>query len=157
MAQNLASIGGDHYDAAIASLGFETRCRQIPEALGHLANTAVIPFDDRHELAYKTNERWFREHSWERIEIPEEEIVEWAQTWLRGLCARRPEPTRVAVDVSSMSRPRIAAVIEAMLSLPQQAQVEVDLLYTPAEFSPPDRSQDPPVFNVAPVSDHFAG
>lgn len=156
-AESLALIDGDRYDAAIASLGFETRCRQIPEALGNVPRTAVIPFGDRRELAYTKNSNWFGDHSWERVEIAEEEIAEWAGGWLGALCAGRSEPARVAVDVSSMNRPRIAAIIEAILSLPEQSRIEVDLLYTPAKFRRSDHSQDPPIFNVAPVSDYFAG
>jgi len=155
--QTLAEVADAPYDAAIASLGFETRSRQIPEKLGTPHVTAVIPFEDRHELDYAKNKEWFRDHAWTSIAITETEFVEWATTWLRDLCTGGPRPVRVAVDISSMNRPRIGAVIEAMLSLPPNARAEVDLLYAPAIFEAPERGNDPQIFDVAPVSDYFAG
>ena len=156
-ARTLEAIDGARYDAALASLGFEMRCREIPAAIGTPADATVIPFGDRHVLDYRKNEAWFREHSWKEVELEEEQIVSWTANWLAGLSSGHAESVRIAIDVSSMNRLRIGAVIEAMLSLPLDARAEVDLLYTPAQFEVPDQSEDPQVFDVTPVSDYFAG
>jgi predicted transcriptional regulator len=154
--RSLRSIKKNQYDAALASLGFERRCRQTPKAIGTPAIAAAIAFGDRREHDYAANERWFAQNGWEHVEIPEEEVIAWVGNWMSELAGRRDDPVRVAVDVSSMSRMRIAAVIEALLHLGPEARAEVDLLYTPAEFEPPPK-EDPPVFSVAPVSSYFAG
>lgn len=152
----LRSVKKGAYDAALASLGFERRCRQTPQAIGTPADAVAIVFGDRHEHDFTANERWFAKSGWERVEIPEEEVIAWVGNWMSELAKGRENPVRVAVDVSSMSRLRIAAVIEAILELEPEARAEVDLLYTPAEFEPPPE-EDPSVFSVAPVSDYFAG
>jgi hypothetical protein len=156
-AHTFESLKGVDYDAAIASLGFETRCRQIPEALGVPANTAVLAFGDRHELDFAKNNEWFKSHKWQIVEINDEKVIAWVVDWLRDLCSDRSTAVRVAVDVSSMSRLRIAGVIEAVLSLPREARIEMDLLYTPSQFKPPDHGKEPLVYDIAPVSDYFAG
>ena len=156
-ARALPALDPGDYDAALASLGFETRSRRIPERLADVGRRTVIPFADRHELDYAKNERFFKEHSWEIAEVPEEKIVDWTGVWLAELATGCPEPVRIAVDISSMSRVRIGAVIQALLNLPLDARAQVDLLYTPAKFEPPPEGSDPQVFEVGPVSQYFAG
>ncbi len=155
--RTLAHADASGYDAALASLGFETRCREIPAAIGAPAIRRVIPFGDRHEHDYATNQQWFADNGWELVDVVEKNVATWTADWLAGLSRGRSEAVRVAVDLSSMSRLRIAAAIEALLSLPADARASVDLLYTPAEFEPRDPNADPQVFDVAPVSDYFAG
>ncbi len=55
-----------------------------------------------------------------------------------------------------MSRLRIAYVIEAALSLPRDVDLDLDFLYTPAEYEAYDASTEPPIFSVEPVSEYFA-
>jgi hypothetical protein len=155
--RSLRSFDGSRYDVALASLGYETRSRQLPGAIGTPRRALAIPFTDRCVLDYEKNRAWFEEHGWELRAVGDGEIAEWTRSWLAELGAERADPVRVAVDVSSMSRLRIAAVIEATLSLPQGTRAEVDLLYTPARFQTPQIDDDPQVFEVAPVSDFFAG
>ncbi len=142
------------YRGALASLGFEKRCRQIPEALG-MAGVA-IPFGDRQELDYADNVAYFESAGWEMPAIGENRYLDWVSDWLISQVVEG-ERARLAVDVSSMSRRRIANVVEALFSLPSEVELEVDFLYTPAEYESYDQMRAPPIFSVAPVSDFFAG
>jgi hypothetical protein len=153
-ASTVRRIDGTVYGSVLASLGFERRCREIPSALG--ISGVVIPFGDRHDLDYDVNRKFFNEAGWEISEIEEDEYFYRVSRWLSEAIAAG-KPTRIAADVSSMSRRRIADVVEAVFNLPEDAHLDIDFLYTPARFEPPDVSLEPPVFSVGPVSESFAG
>jgi hypothetical protein len=153
-ARDLAAAAETPYASALASLGFEQRCREIPEALD--VTGVAVPFDDRHDLDFKANLAFFTAAGWQMPKLGEDEFFDWVATWLAALTEDGATP-RIAVDVSSMSRRRIADVVEAIFSLPPEAELDVDFLYTPADFETPRPELEPPIFKVAPVSDYFAG
>ena len=153
-ARKLEQAGETSYRGALASLGFEKRCRQIPEALG--ISGVAIPFDDRQELDYFDNLAFFEQAGWDMPHVTDEDYFEWVSAWLRQQLLE-DRSVRVAVDVSSMSRRRIADVVEAIVSLPAETDLDVDFLYTPAEYESYDEKRQPPIFSVAPVSEFFAG
>lgn len=153
----LEGLSGDTYGAVLASLGFEQRCTEIPAELGEVAWRATVPFFDRREGSYQKNERFFREAGWEIAEIESEsEVSDWIARWLRERSAEEGV-RRLAVDVSSMKRTRIAAVVEAVIEYLTAHELEIDFLYTPSSFRAPEESDDPPVLSVRPVSGYFAG
>ena len=146
------------YDAVLASLGFEYRCREIPAALAPAGSRYAIPFEDHTSDAdYALNKQWFDGNGWEQPAVGEAAFASWVFSWLEGLNDEADGPLRLAVDISSMSRPRMAGIVEALLSLPRRRRIEVDFLYTPAKFEPPRPASDPHVFDVAPVTPYFAG
>jgi len=157
-ASKLEELPGDEtYDAVLASLGFERRCTEIPAALGEVVKRAAVPFFDRREGSYRENERFFRKSGWELAAIENEsQVPAWISQWLRE---RGPEEgvRRLAVDVSSMKRTRIAAVVEAVIEHLTACELEIDFLYTPSSFRAPAENNDPPVLSVRPVSGYFAG
>ncbi len=142
------------YRSVLASLGFEQRCRQIPEALDEKG--VAIPFDDHHELDYVQNLEFFEESGWDIPAVSDESYFDWVLNWLHELVADGG-PARIAIDVSSTSRKRIADAVEAILSLPLDVDLDVDFLYTPAEYEDFNEALEPPIFSVAPVSEFFAG
>jgi hypothetical protein len=153
-ATTLALAEGGAYNSVLASIGFERRCREIPEALG-VAGLAVR-FGDHQEMDYEANLDFFATNGWQMPEIDEAAYFACITEWLATLT----EPgglVRVAADVSSMSRRRIADLVEAVFSLPQDVQLDIDFLYTPAEFEPHDAEREPPIFSVDPVSEYFGG
>jgi hypothetical protein len=158
-ARKLSELDASQYDSALVSLGYEKRARQIAEQLVDVPDRTAIPFTDRHELEYETNLSWLRENEWKMPAVAENQIVTFMSTWLgeRALARGREDRVRLAIDISSMSRVRIAAVVQALLSLPEGAGTDVDLLYTPAKFPSALQGDDPQVFDVGPVSRYFAG
>lgn len=155
-AASLDALDGALYTSAIATIGYERRSRQIPEALG--CSGLAIPFNDHQEIDFAANLDFFEKSNWEVREISESDFFVHADEWLRTLVARE-EPVRVAADVSSMSRRRIADLVQSVFELPQSANLDIDFLYTPAEFADPDLDPDhePQVISVVPVSEAFAG
>jgi len=153
----LTSVDPSSYHAVIGSVGFESRSREILMALTDVGRRAAVPFRDRQEVAFSDNIEQLTAAEFELPELTDErQSVEWLAKWIRQT-ACDPEVTRLAVDVSSMTRPRIGAVIEMLFELPDDCSVEADLLYTPAAFRPLGASDDPPVLNICPVSGYYAG
>lgn len=63
---------------------------------------------------------------------------------------------RIAMDISCMSRPTMAAAFQAVLQAAEQRSVWMDVLYVVAEFTaPPDLL--PPNEDIRPINDWFAG
>jgi hypothetical protein len=157
-ARSLERLGEARYDGFLASLGFEQRSREIPEAVGAPGHRVAVPFSDRQdEEEYDTNQAWFAEHQWQQPECEEASYAACVADWLTQASADASETIRVGVDVSSMSRRRMAAVVEHLMTVSLDARLEVDFLYTPAEFDEPSEEEEPPVLDVAPVSGFFAG
>lgn len=153
----LDDLEGGIYDAALASLGFEDRSRAIPEALGSIEQRFAVPFPDRREASYAKNAEFFDGAGWRcPTATTVAEYEDWIYEWLQRTAADE-EIARIAVDVSSMSRTRLATVLEALIELPATASVDVDFLYAPSEYREPTAAQDPPLLSVSPVSGYFAG
>jgi phage tail protein X len=156
-ARRLEQLGAERYDGFLASLGFERRSREIPEAVGTPGHRVAVPFGDRQTEEYAVNLAWFTEHGWGQPECTEETYEKCVTDWLANASTASSDTIRVAVDVSSMSRHRMAAVVEHLMTRPLESRLEVDFLYAPAEFDEPSEEEEPPVLDVAPVSGFFAG
>jgi hypothetical protein len=154
-ASKLKALESEGYDAALATIGYEERGRQIPEALG-VAGLAV-PFADHHEHDFKKNLEFFRDAKWEISECNGQSFYELVSAWFSGLLKDSEQLVRIAVDVSSMRRHRIADIVEAVFALPVEANIDVDFLYAPARYAEPNPNREPQVISVAPVTDAFAG
>lgn len=63
---------------------------------------------------------------------------------------------RIAIDISCMSRPTMAAAFQAVLESAEQRPVWMDVLYVVAEFTAP-QNYLPPNEDIRPISDWFAG
>jgi hypothetical protein len=129
------------YDVLIASIGYEARATYIAKAISsRVVQVLSAGFDSNHVLHYESNLRYFSTVG---------DIVPGDSTYARKIAdvlrqhARplgRPSdhgpfhPVKVCVDISSMSRPRLAATLLALYSL-AEVPVDVDWLYAPAHYS----------------------
>lgn len=146
------------YDLVIATVGFEPRATAIPQALGSdHARMVAVAFPDRHVHKYETNRDWYEGAGYEVSQAWGEQFLPAVKSWLKELAGQDwGEPVKVAVDVSSMTRARIADVVQAISELPDQQPLSADFLYAPASFTEP---KDPPpsILKLDPVSPFFAG
>ncbi len=150
------------YDLVIVSVGFEERSRAIASAAKAPALGVGLEFSDRHEGAYFDNHRAIAALGY-RILAPSPDaagLVAEIQDWFESAAALRPptlrEPLRIAIDISSMTRTRLAAVIEASYAHESRWPAVIDLLYAPATYQP----SAPPLaswVHAEPVTGHFAG
>ena len=144
------------YDALLASVGYERRSRSITAALGEIPDRAVaVEFRAPQTKTYQDSLRWFKKRDVQVNQEWNEKFLPWLHGWLVEIATSHQE-ARVAIDISSMNRPRIAAVVQALSEFPVDRRLLVDLLYAPSEFMPPDELPVG-VLTLRPVSSFFAG
>jgi hypothetical protein len=144
------------YRALLCSVGFETRSRAIAERL-HQSVGALhgVEFPDRHNEVYEQNRAVMDELGADVRRLDDDAFGGWVAQWLASL-AHNGEHS-VAVDVSSMSRPRIAGVVQAITRLPDHARLTVDFLYTPAQYEKAPTEMPDATEALDPVTPAFAG
>lgn len=145
-----AELSDREYDGFLVALGFESRARNIVERMNPKATSRVAwPFDDRRVLAFDENRRCFRQAGFVETSV--------ADPWpvLRG--SRQSLKTlRIGVDLSSMTRLRIAETIVALSRWSSDVPVEIDFWYSMAEFQPPSDIQAANIWS-GPIHEEFAG
>jgi hypothetical protein len=157
----LATLDGSGYASAVASIGYEPRSIVIARALKGTCRGSAVEFAHGHVLSYDENRRGYAELGWEAVSCEEDQFLQWVRELfariaggeLRDPRQRRP---RVAIDVSSMTRTRIAALVQALAELPPHLQLGADFLYVPAVYRDPE-TPPPAILHRAPVAPYFAG
>lgn len=133
------------YAALIASVGYESRSRYVAERL-HTRAARVVGFTfERHQvLSFGQNRRYF-ERIGEVVDVREGEyrsaigglVRNLAEAWGRSerirWGGRSTAPLRIAIDLSSMTRQRIADTVLAVC-FDSGAEIVVDWLYAPATY-----------------------
>ncbi len=147
----------DHYDLLIGALGFEQRSMFIPELVADRCARVLVPeFDINRTLMFERNQGLASRLGFEHPELREsqfEACVRRAVIELREGAPSAFEP-RVLVDVSSMTRVRMARSLAALREeLPTPSIV--DVAYAPAKYSE-SLGEDGPVSETGSLP-HFAG
>src|SRR5687767_7135757 len=102
------------YDALIAAVGYEKRARFIANRLrGRYDKGYANCFTDRNVLNYEKNYRWFSRAGFSLARTSDAEFYSWCVSTLTKISYDQEHP-RVAVDVSSISRLRIAYLFYAV-------------------------------------------
>jgi hypothetical protein len=152
-----SSEGNPPYAAFIAALGFERRARFIAEDLGVRGNrNFACAFPDRKCHSYLQNQEWFENAGFEVEEVSDVAFREWLNNVLADISSRRLTTQRIAIDISSLSRFRIATIVEFLVDVESTLELQVDFLYAIAEFSPPPHGTTPNIY-VGPALPFFAG
>jgi hypothetical protein len=145
------------YDAVIATLGFETRARFVSSALTFRPEYLfACGFDERNILAFEDNRQWFVENGFEVATCDDSQFKDYCLSVLAKLSQTNKDSFRFCIDVSSMSRFRLAIWFEVLLDSANNVTHFVDFLYSPAEFSEPI-IQDSQMAVAEPVTHMFAG
>lgn len=154
--------GQPPYDLSLVSVGFEERSRAIAIATPPPRLGMGLEFRDRHEDSYVDNRAAVLNRGY-GVVLPgdnpatvRDEVNEWFAHAATKRHISENQPLRVGIDISSMTRVRIAAVVEACYAQDPDVPLTIDLLYAPAKYRP----SDPPVLawvHAKPVTAHFAG
>jgi hypothetical protein len=150
---NLSDIATRGYESLLCSLGYESRSRALAERLGSAVGGPSIyaaAFEHSHNDVYVENRDALESFRAEIFEVTDDEFRDWAFDWLGATGDRR-----IAIDISSMSRPRIAALVEA-LELTGRDDLLADFLYVPQVYQGPAQPSEAPAA-LGPVSAAFAG
>ncbi len=155
----LEEVGQESYDLVLATLGYEQRATAIAESVGEAHHRAVCGFDHHREISYADNRAWFADNGYDVEEPGDANFGYWVSTWFGeaiGSASGDGRPVRVAIDISSMTRDRIACCLEAALLTGKSDPLAVDFLYAPAEYHDPPAEPDFTA-SIEPVTSFFRG
>jgi hypothetical protein len=145
------------YDAFFCALGFERRSRCIAETfLPRSERLVAMAFPDRKFLSYAQNEKWFTSNGYRIEEIFDLDFKDWFRSNLSEVLESAGTVGRVALDISSISRYRLAVILDCCHRFPGPKDLAVDLIYNLAAFSPVPKASTPNR-HVGPVIPGFAG
>lgn len=149
------------YAALICSVGYETRSSFIPRLLQERCEQIwAYGFETHRVIKFAENRSWVEAHGI-YFEEPEPayqkhlstQVYQLVESWTKEVesGSSPAEALRLAVDISSMSRERLAKTILAVLdervltALDDGLTMEVDWFYAPAKFSSEELTEDGPV------------
>lgn len=144
------------YDGLFVTLGYEERARHVASQDGMNATRRVAwEFRENRVLSFEENDRWFEKSGFERIAEEKGSPVQ----WIKDVCTHEgsnAEFVRLAIDISSMTRCRMAEWVDAASTCTEEKNLELDFWYSMATFTEPIDEEAP---NVAagPVVPAFAG
>jgi hypothetical protein len=149
-------VCGEPYDGLFVTLGYEERARHIASRVVKRAERRVAwAFDDNKVLSYADNEECLRREEFEIVAEADGSPRRWTLE-ARQRAKADQSVVRLAVDMSSGSRRRIAQWIEAGSMWDAPSALEIDFLYAMARFTPPADEEVPNV-EAGPVLRSFAG
>ena len=145
------------YHLAIGTIGYERRARYVFDKFGPRGSIGSVAcgFTEQQVLAYDENADWFREGG---FSIDHKHDSEYA-AWLAGkldLLRNLNGNARILVDISSLTRVRLAHLIEQFRHAAVDRSIEVTFIYSLAVYTPPTSAAQ---YNshVGPVTSAFAG
>ena len=145
----------------LASVGYEQRARFVCET--HILDAflkVAAGFANQRVLEYAANIGWFDSNGFEVQEVSDEKFRIWIETLLSRVSttasAEPASPIRILVDISCMSRKRMAHTIAALRDCPGSSQFLVDFVYALAAYTPPGEQVLPNTY-VGPITSDFAG
>lgn len=147
-----ARIAERSYAALIFSIGYESRSTFLPRKMAGSTSLVGFTFEDHRVEAFEDNLKWSSANGdvVEAVEAEYRDAVSSAiAPYLEATSTLTPSvPARIAVDISSMTRQRIADTFLA-LHRDVHSPIEVDWIYAPATYAGSAPSGDGIVTNRA--------
>ena len=147
------------YDIFLAAVGYEARARYVVQKLRPNARRKVaLAFPHSKVLDYSANLSYLSKAGYDVHELEDGKIESWFRDEFISVTSDSESEIRVGIDISSLSRIRIATVFDVIRSLSAQIglRVIVDWYYSIARYSVPQRGFVPNAI-VGPVLPSFAG
>jgi hypothetical protein len=152
-----------HLDLLIGGLGWELRSRRVPEALrDQTTRVLLLDLDSAGQGDYDSNVAYAEDQGIDHPDIEPKQLTGWLVDRVSEIENADSEAPKVAIDVSSLSRDRIAYLIQGIQRLEERPAEDakpsaiVDFLYTPA--IPPKNTPGPEHIEIlGPVTPRFAG
>jgi hypothetical protein len=144
------------YDLLIVTLGFENRATAVAQKNEvHALRKVAIGYTTDHVINYQANKDWYASHGFEVVEPAEEEFEKLITSMVRTVVPQK-EVMRICIDISSMTRSRLARLVQFFWTGDSDQRTEVDFVYILAEYSPPPPSLSRNT-HVGPVTPQFSG
>ena len=144
-----------NYNLCIFSLGYESRCIDIPQRMqANHSNKLAYQFSHSQVLSFKDNEKWYVSENIRVVSIPHAEIETHIFTELNQINA---DNINILFDISSFDRAYIASFLYAFhqFSREHNVSIKVNICYSIANYTPP--LEDGPVIKAGPVIPELAG
>jgi hypothetical protein len=142
----------EKYDLLLGTVGYEQRARFAFSKLDITApQRLAFGFKEQQELSYEENKTWYTNAGFEISEPSSDEFRKQLLSSINHLGTKR---NYICVDISSMTRLRMALVVDAFRKAP--GELVVDFVYSIAAYSPPLESFSPNT-HVGAVLPSFAG
>ena len=136
----------EEYDFFVAGLGYESRCIHAAQInAGRYTKGIAVSFPDRQVLSFEENKRWFIASGFTLVSRVEDAVA----------ALMDAGAVRILIDISSMSRPMMAALVRS-LAVDFDTEMRVDFLYSPACYSIPGKGGKLQT-SSGPVSPSYAG
>ena len=143
------------YSVLLGSVGYESRARYLCSRLANRAQVRLAPaFTFSRVLEYQSNLGKLRRLGFNIEELADEAFPDWVIANVIPPVDASDLPA--CVDISSMTRARIASTVWAFATAGSARAYTVDFVYAPAKFTRPP-SAPVPIEEVGPVSPEFAG
>jgi hypothetical protein len=151
------ATSGTECDLFIAAIGYETRSRFLAErGLVKARRRVAIGFEDRNVLKYSGNLKFYREAAFEVLEqVSDTEFTSVLLSMLMQLSSGPHANVKVCVDISSLTRYRLAQILWVVRNLESKQEICIEFIYASARYSPPP-VRSPPNLEVGPLPG-FAG
>jgi len=148
----------EKYDHMLATVGYESRCVSIPSAMfQNSTEKCAIGFTHHKCLAYSANKDWFTSNNFILKEFQDAEFAIFLDEFCNQISNNSKDIIRVCIDISSMTRFRIASIFWKLFSLNNNKVLMVDFVYCIAEFNKPCIEDNPIITNAGAVIKEFAG
>ncbi len=147
-------ITDGQYDCGLAAIGYESRAKFFFSSFsGSVLKRDACAFEKQRGLHFDDNLKFFQSNGFIVTSTGVDKISGWVAT-LNGVKPLKTGPLRVVVDISSMTREMIATVCYYLAaSFEKSAEgVEVDFIYSIAEFGEIPKSFGPIVSNGPAIS-----
>src|SRR5258708_4550174 len=122
---------GDKYDVAIATVGYERRARYIFETYAIDAHIkAAAGFPKQQVFEFQENSNWFGANGFAVATVSDHNYGSWLASQLAlapSISERaKKDPIHLIVDISSLSRVRIADIITTLSNSSVHREIAVD-------------------------------
>ncbi len=151
-----STISSDYYDLFLSFVGYETRSRYVSETFSPAgARLSACGFSDRHVLSFEENCRCLVAAGYTYSEPNDTLFEEWVKALLRE-CISEKTTLRIGIDISSVSRLRLAITLLGLVELSKQVPLEAVFWYAVGAFSEPQWEPEP-MISAGPVVPALAG
>lgn len=145
----------DHYDSLVGAVGYESRCLYVA---GNLNSSKSHLFSYGANAGASVRENEMRAERMAGMEVAPIGTIDEFRARVGSLAASVRNSHNVAIDISSFDRRRLAILLESFaVEYGQRPGATLDILYTPAEFSPPSPQLAGRSLEAGPIGDRFQG
>lgn len=151
----IKTSGMPGYSKIIVAVGYESRCTFMSGVLKGdiLGQGLALGFTENNALAFDSNVQWFKDANFDVVLIDDASFRTAVRNIIQDLSAMDHDE-KIAVDISSMSRYRLAVIVSELSSA--RRDITVDFWYSLAEYVAPPTVLAP-IKSIGPVLPEYSG